>query len=292
MQNLQALRRRIRSVQSTQKITRAMQMVAGAKLRRAQSELLNFRPYAAQLQEIVKRFLNAHPGLSHPFLGDRAPAGQSVEEVPEVSPAGLILISSDTGLCGSYNERVIDAADRFLRENRSAVVVAIGRKGNRALARRGVPRVREIIDWGGRYKEAPVAELSGWIQQMYLTGAVSGWWAAYTQFVSALRFKPVVELVLPLQREASEGLSDKVIVEPALSLVAEALLRRFVNGQFRRVLLEAFTSENSARMLAMKNATDNAAEVVSHLTLVRNKARQAAITKELIEVVSGAEALR
>jgi len=302
MQNLRILRRRIRSVQNTQKITQAMQMVAGAKLRRAQGELLDFRPYAERLKTITKRFLEAHPGLKHPLLGDAASFSRKRESDPrfrgdddknlEPVRAGLLIVSSDTGLCGTYNERVLSAAQGFLRENPSAVVVAIGKKGNRTFVRRGIRRTKEILDWGGRYDSSKAAELARWMQELYLNGTVSSWWVATTIFISAIRWKAVVERFLPLERPAAAGLPEKMIVEPSAEAVAEELLARFAAGEFRRLLLEAFTSEHSARMIAMKNATDNAAEMVEHLTLVRNKVRQAAITKELIEVVSGAEALK
>src|SRR3989338_10443751 len=136
MQNLRSLRQRIRSVQNTQKITKAMQMVAGAKLRRALEELVSFRPYAEALGQVTQQFLSAHPGLQHPLI--------ATEE--SEAPAGLLILTSDTGLCGTYNEKVLSAANRFRMEFPSAVVVAIGRKGARSLSARGGPRpVKEIV---------------------------------------------------------------------------------------------------------------------------------------------------
>ena len=303
MQNLRALRQRIRSVQNTQKITRAMQMVAGAKLRRQQEELMAFRPYATQLDAITRRFLGAHPDLEHPVIlrqaqddreNDFSVRGEPVEprmdETPP--PIGLVIHSSDTGLCGTYNERVLDAALGFIRENPSISVVSLGKKGTRLLAHRGIKREREILDWGGRYDPARAVSLLQWMKELYLNGSVSAWWVATTQFASALRWKPVVEPFLPMPRPAQAEISEKVIVEPDLKSVTEDLFSRRILAQWKRILLEAFTSEHSARMIAMKNATDNAGEMIDTLTLVRNKARQAAITKELIEVVSGAEAIR
>lgn len=327
MQNLRTLRQRIRSVQNTQKITRAMQMVAGAKLRRAQGELGGFRPYVDRLKAMTQRFLAAHPELAHPLLmqtedapfvvspsnhepipsGIRpsAGSGRTVDvtrcdaSVLESVPAGLIVVTSDTGLCGTYNERVLGLAGNFLLEHPSATVVSIGKKGTRVLVRRGISRLKEIVDWGGRYDSSRGATLLQWLKELYLSGAVSAWWVAYTRFISAMRFQPAVERFLPLTPPSpqrgegkGEGFPERVIIEPNLPQVTEELLNRFVEGQWTRILLEAFTSEHSARMIAMKNATDNAAEMIDSLTLVRNKVRQAAITKELIEVVSGAEVLR
>ena len=282
MQNLRALRQRIRSVQNTQKITKAMQMVAGAKLRRSQEELLSFRPYAEALGQTAQRFLSANPGLEHPLIAD----GLSEQ------PAGLVLITSETGLCGTYNEKVLAAAAGFRREFPSVVVVAIGRKGTRALVRRGARPMKEIVTWGGRYDPAAAGELLNGLEAEYLAGKVSCWNVAYTRFVSALSWKPIVERLLPAERPEAEEYPEKFIVEPDADVFADRLLRRQLRSQFARMLLEGFTSEHSARMVAMKNATENADEMISSLTLVRNKARQAAITKELIEVVSGAEALK
>jgi F-type H+-transporting ATPase subunit gamma len=319
MQNLRSLRQRIRSVQNTQKITKAMQMVAGAKLRRSLEELVSFRPYAEGLGQVARRFLSAHPGLQHPLLGSDPKEAKGVrpfltkkgltpkgsEGSDPFAPAGLIIITSDTGLCGTYNEKVLGAAVRFRMEFPSAVVVAIGKKGTRSLAHHGGPRpVQEIVTWGGRYDAAEAGALLGWLEAEYLGGKVSSWNVAYTRFLSALSWKPVVERLLPEEKEAARigtpgfagrpavGLPPKVIAEPDAAVFADRLLRRQLRSQFARVLLEAFTAEHSARMVAMKNATENADEMISSLTLVRNKARQAAITKELIEVVSGAEALK
>ncbi len=302
MQNLRTLRQRIRSVQNTQKITRAMQMVAGAKLRRAQGELVCFRPFVERLALMTQRFLAAHPMLEHPLLGVRH---RNPERVPGLrpgtlravsdtvsAPVGLIVVTSDAGLCGTYNERVLGLAGNFGLEHPSTTVVSIGRKGTRVLVRRGIPVLKEIVDWGGRYDPSRGTALLQWLKDLFLQGTVSAWWVAYTRFVSAMRFTPTVERFLPLELLAAKGLPERVIIEPNLPQVTEELLNRFVEGQWARILLEAFTSEHSARMIAMKNATDNAAEMIDSLTLVRNRVRQAAITKELIEVVSGAEALR
>lgn len=316
MQNLRVLRQRIRSVQNTQKITRAMQLVAGAKLRRSQEELLSFRPYAERMEKITQRFLKDHPEMEHPLLSPN-PKGSDPKEG---APVGLIVISSDTGLCGTYNERVVGMAKQFLLESPSALLVTVGKKGNRVFARRGVRRVKEVLDWGGRYEPSRVASFLDWLLDLYLKGKVSAWHVAYTQFRSALSWKPMVDSFLPAERPPSthwpegrgaassnllsgkapsRGASsrrshwpERTIAEPDPNRFADRLLHEFVRTQWRRILLEAFTSEHSARMVAMKNATDNAEEMIEHLTLVRNKVRQAAITKELIEVVSGAEALK
>ena len=312
MQNLRTLRQRIRSVQNTQKITRAMQMVAGAKLRRSQEELMAFRPYADRLETMTQRFLAAHPELEHPLLvpvmvrqahHDRSETvrAEPVEARTE-APAGLVVVTSDTGLCGTYNERLLALTGRFLTEFPSAKVVAIGRKGSRWLNRRNLPRLREVLDWGGRFELERSHLFVDWMKDLFLRGEVSGWAVLYTKFISALQFKPAEAVLFPIERPAISnpvpgtgtvpGTDLKQIVEPGVERFTEELLARSVQARFSRILLEAFTSEHSARMVAMKNATENASQMIDTLTLVRNKARQAAITKELIEVVSGAQALR
>ncbi|MCM8794507.1 MAG: ATP synthase F1 subunit gamma [Candidatus Omnitrophica bacterium] len=285
MSNLRVIRQRIRSVQSTQKITKAMQMVAGAKLRRMQDQLTGFKPYAYRLEEITRRFLSAYPGLEHPLLGRAGSA--------EGKPAGLVLIASDTGLCGTYNERILSAAERFFMEFPSAKLVTIGKKGSRRFAKRGIHQFREILDWGGKFDFEKMLEFMRWLQEVYLRGEVSAWYVAYTRFISAMQWKPAIERVLPLEPAVSQNQEpEKLITEPQPEFLADEILRRNMEAALTRILLEAFTSEHSARMIAMKNATENATEMIDTLTLVRNKVRQAAITKELIEVVSGAQALR
>ena len=293
MQNLRALRQRIRSVQNTQKITRAMQMVAGAKLRRSQEELMAFRPYADALGEITRRFLANHPALERPLLGSDPPGSDPGGSDPHGSaPAGLIVITSDTGLCGTYNERVLAQVEKFHMEFPSVVVVTIGKKGTRVLVRRGTQRAKEIVHWGGRYDPEQAQALLQWLRERYLKGEVSSWSIAYMRFISALQWRPAIEMLLPVEWPKAQEFPEKVIVEPDLPHFLEELLEQFVRARFARILLEAFTSEHSARMVAMKNATENADEMIETLTLVRNKVRQAAITKELLEVVSGAEALK
>jgi len=306
MPSLQVIRRRIRSVQNTQKITRAMQMVAGVKLRRSQTQLASFRPYAQRLKRMTERFLEAHPGLKHPliesdihrstthpeFIEGERPRPSTGSGRTATVPVGLIIVSSDTGLCGTYNERVLGLSKGFLLEHPSAVVVAIGKKAGRFLARRGIRREKEILDWGGRYHPDRASPVLDGIEEIYLKGSVSAWWIAYTQFICALSWKPTLERFLPMERPPSLDLPERMLTEPDEARVLQEILRRFVRASFTRILLEAFTAEHSARMIAMKNATDNAAEMIESLTLVRNKVRQAAITKELIEVVSGAEALK
>jgi F-type H+-transporting ATPase subunit gamma len=285
MANLRTLRQRIRSVENTRKITRAMQMVSGAKLRRLQEEFAGFKPYAERLKAMAGRFLSAFLAFEHPLLGARINPGTP-------TPAALLVVTSDTGLCGTYNDRIIALAEGFLKEHPTRRLIALGKKGNRHFARRGEARLKEILDWGGRFEAGRAKELLAWLTGLFLDQKISSLWIARAQFVSALQFKPVVERLLPMARPADAPLPERLLTEPRPEQLGGELLHRTLEAVFCEILLSAFTAEHSARMLAMKNATDNASEMIDHLTLLRNKARQAAITKELIEVVSGAEALR
>ena len=291
MANLRQIRSRIRSVQSTQKITRAMQMVAGAKLRRAQEQLFQTRPYVDRLEKIVQRFLAASPTVTHPVL-----TAPTVEEGLTPPPIALVLITSDTGLCGSYNERLLAAARQVVAETR-ATLVPIGRKGLAAVRRMGWSVLTQRTELGGAVPAAFVQSLAQSLLAAYQAGQISGVRVLYTAFQSALSWRPTVATWLPLAAPAGAVATEltpadlPVIYEPTPSAIAEQLLPAYLTARLRRLLLESMTSEHSARMLAMKAATDNAAEMIDSLTLIRNKVRQAAITKEISEIVAGAEAL-
>lgn len=292
MANLRQIRSRIRSVQNTQKITRAMQMVAGAKLRRAQESLFQARPYVDRLEGITRRFLEATPGLTHPLL---APLTGTIPE-GDSPPIALVLVTSDTGLCGAYNERLLAKARQVLAETPARMVV-IGRKGLAAARRMGWPLLASHTELGGAVTEAFVRQLAGELIAAYQAGEVSGVQMLYTTFLSALSGRPTVATWLPLSAppaDHSRVASGDVpyLYEPSPAVIAEQLLPAALTATLRRWLLEAVTSEHSARMVAMTAATDNAAEMIDTLTLVRNKVRQAAITKEISEIVAGAEALK
>jgi len=286
MANLRQIRSRIRSVQNTQKITRAMQMVAGAKLRRTQEQLVRARPYVDRLEGVVRRFLESAPTLTHPLL-DRP----TLEEPEARPPVAVALVTSDTGLCGSYNERLLAKARQLLADT-PALVVPIGRKGLAAARRDGWPILASYAELGGRVTAPFVHQLVATLLAAYQAGRVSGVRVIYTAFQSALRWRPTVETWLPLPRPAEDPFrAVRYLCEPTPTEIAERLLPAYLTAKLRRLLLEAMTSEHSARMVAMKAATDNAAEMIDALTLTRNKVRQASITKELAEIVAGVEAL-
>ena len=287
MANLRQIRTRIRSVQNTQKITRAMQMVAGAKLRRSQEALFKARPYVDRLEGLTRRFLESSPGLTHPLL--TAPTTEGTEGT---APMALIVAATDTGLCGAYNERLLTIARQAVAQMAPVQVVVIGRKGLVGARRNRWPVLASHTDLGGKVTDAFVQALAHSLIGAYQTGAIRGVQVVYTKFLSAMSWKPTVESWLPLAGAAPTEQATEYLYEPAGGAeIAERLLPAYVTAKLRRLLLEASTAEHSARMMAMQAATDNASQMIDTLTLVRNKVRQATITKELSEIVAGAEAL-
>jgi len=287
MANLRQIRTRIRSVQNTQKITRAMQMVAGAKLRRAQEQLFKARPYVDRLEGLTRWFLDATPALTHPLLTTpAAPEGGAR------APLALVVAATDTGLCGAYNERLLTMAREVIAREAPVQLVILGRKGVVAARRWGWPVLASYTDLGGKVADALVQELSQTLIGAYQAGRVRSVSVLYTQFLSALSWRPMTAPWLPLRGPQAAESPTAYLTEPAPAAIAERLLPAYVTAALRRLLLEAVTAEHSARMMAMQAATDNAAEMIDTLTLVRNKVRQASITKELSEIVAGAEALK
>ena len=288
MANLRQIRTRIRSVQNTQKITRAMQMVAGAKLRRAQEQLFKARPYVDRLEGLTRRFLEATPALTHPLL--TAPASP---EGGARAPLALVVAATDTGLCGAYNERLLAMARAVVVREQPVQVVVLGRKGLAAARRWRWPVLASYTDLGGKVTDAFVRELSQTLIGCYQAGRVRGVSVLYTQFLSALSWRPTTAPWLPLASgpQAADQ-PTTYLTEPAPAVIAERLLPAYVTAALRRLLLEAVTAEHSARMMAMQAATDNASQMIDSLTLVRNKVRQASITKEISEIVAGVEALK
>ncbi|MDW7981319.1 MAG: F0F1 ATP synthase subunit gamma [Thermomicrobium sp.] len=283
------IRRRIRSIKNTAQITRAMEMVAASKMRRAQQAVLAARPYAERIRAM---------------LGDLA-AMTSPQEVVRSFPllqrrpvkrVQLILVTSDRGLAGSLNTNVIRRAVDFMTHERPEPIedfdiVAIGRKGRDFLVRYGWPMVAEFTRLTDRPSvEAirPVAELA---TQDFESGRVDAVFVVYTHFINTLRQEPRVLQLLPIEPPEGTGTISDYIFEPDPATVLEALLPRFIEMQLYRVLLEASASEHSARMVAMRNATQNALDLVAELTLTYNKARQAQITREVSEIAAGANAL-
>jgi F-type H+-transporting ATPase subunit gamma len=285
MPSLKAIRKRIASVRNTQQITKAMKMVSAAKLRRAQEAVVAARPYADRLTELLRGLAGAVSEEVHPLL-------RTSEEPARIR---LLLITSDRGLCGAYNSGLIRHADAYLRQHagREVSLTILGRKGVEYYRRRAATIADRHVQIPGP-SVSLAREIATKAGTDFVEGRVDRVDLLYSTFRSALSQVPTVETLLPVGVEA--GTEDAPSTEPILEPDRHALLARllpwFVGVRVYRALLEAAASEHGARMTAMDSATSNAAKMIFSLTLAMNRARQAAITKELMEIVSGAEALK
>jgi F-type H+-transporting ATPase subunit gamma len=289
MATLRDIQRRIRSVQSTQKITRAMKLVAAAKLRRAQERILAARPYAAKMGELLGNLVSAAgggDGAQHPLLEQR-----------EGPRRQIVIITADKGLAGAFNTNVIRRALEFVRQSNTAEVtlVVVGRKARDFYRRRQWTIKRDMIGFWDRLAYAHAAELADYFMQQYLDGEVDEVHLVYNEFRSVVSQRAVREQLLPIPRTA-EGEGDTAAVdyiyEPSPAAILGELLPRHVRTQVFRALMESLAGEYGARMTAMEAATKNAKEMIDVLTIQYNKARQEKITKELLDIVGGAEALK
>jgi F-type H+-transporting ATPase subunit gamma len=283
------IRGKIKSVENTKKITKAMEMVAASKMRKAQDRMRHARPYSDKVRNIAANLGKANPEYTHPFM-----------KVNDAKAVGFIVVTTDKGLCGGMNTNVLRAVTAKLRDMQAAgtaiQAVAIGNKGFGFLNRIGAPVVSHVTQLG----DTPHLEkLIGPVKVLldaYAQGKVSAVYLSYTRFINTMKQEPVVERLLPLSSEtlkADEGSHPgwDYIYEPDPQSVIDELLVRYVEALVYQAVAENMASEQSARMVAMKSATDNAGNVIAELKLVYNKTRQAAITKELSEIVAGAAAV-
>jgi F-type H+-transporting ATPase subunit gamma len=283
MATLLDIRRRIRSVKSTQQITRAMKMVAAARLRRAQDSIFNARPYANQMMTLLESLAARTEQRVHPLLAERP-----IEKIL------LVLITADRGLCGGFNANLIRAARDYLEEggDKEVSMIAVGRKGRDAFRKRPLKMVAEHINLFGHLEFSSAQQVAKEIIGLYKEEKVDAVDFLYNEFKSILIQRVRVERYLPVkpvQAAAGEALIDYIYEQPAAEIL-NALLPRYVEIEVYRALLESQAAELAARMTAMDAATNNAAELIDSLTLHLNRVRQAAITREIIEVVSGAAA--
>jgi F-type H+-transporting ATPase subunit gamma len=284
MATLRDIQRRIRSVQSTQKITRAMKLVAAAKLRRAQERIVSARPYAAKMAELLGNLVSGSEEAVHPLLEQR-----------EGPRRQIVIITADKGLAGAFNSNIIRRSLDLIRES-SAVdltLVVVGRKARDFYRRRPYTVKRDLIGFWDRLAYSHACELADFFMQQYLEGEVDEVWLLYNEFRSVAVQRPVRMQLLPIPR--SEGhAAEQVdyIYEPGPEEILDELLPRHVRMQVYRALMESAAGEHGARMTAMEAATTNAKEMIEVLTIQYNKARQEKITKELLDIVGGAEALK
>jgi F-type H+-transporting ATPase subunit gamma len=294
MAGMKEIRGKIKSVQNTRKITKAMEMVAASKMRRAQERMRAARPYADKVRDIAAHMSRANPEYRHPFMVSNEGA----------KTAGFILVTTDKGLCGGMNTNVLRASLQKFKElegqGKTVEATAIGTKGLGFLNRLRAKVVSNVVHLG----DTPHLEkLIGAVKvqlDLYSEGKVSAVYLAYTRFVNTMKQEPVIEQLLPLSAEQFERTEEDgttpstqwdYIYEPDAQAVVDELLVRYVEALVYQAVAENMASEQSARMVAMKAASDNAKTVINELQLVYNKSRQAAITKELSEIVGGAAAV-
>jgi F-type H+-transporting ATPase subunit gamma len=294
MATLREIRRRIAGVKSTQKITKAMKMVAAAKLRRAQDAIVSARPYARKMRDLLQNLAGGIEQSAHPLLMPR-----------QVERVAIVVVTSDRGLCGAFNTNIVKAAVNLIRENYREIsengkvrLVTVGKKGYDFFIKRDYKVVGKHVGIFGSLNFGHARSIMDELVHGYRTGEFDKVVVLYNEFKSVIKQHIVIEQLLPVPAEGASSdaktphLPTDYIYEPSSTEIIDTLLPKHLNFQMWRILLESNAAEQGARMTAMENATSNAGELISTLTLSYNKARQASITKELLEIVSGAEALK
>jgi F-type H+-transporting ATPase subunit gamma len=291
MPSLLDIRRRVRAVKSTQQITKAMKMVAASRLRRAQERIQAARPFAVEARRVISGLASRVDTSSHPLLDDR--------KTPLAGgKALLIVVTADRGLCGSFNTNIIKAGSVFILENRARQVALglVGRRGRDYFARRGFGVLYEQINFFGSLKFDHAKAIADMAIEAFTSGKVDSVHIVYNEFRSVMSQRVDVEQLLPIPRaeiadDQPAGAQTDYLFEPSAEQMFARILPRHVEVQVFRALLESNAAFYAAQMTAMDAATRNSADMIDQLTLYMNKVRQAAITREIIEVVSGAEAL-
>jgi F-type H+-transporting ATPase subunit gamma len=282
MTSLKIIKKRITSVKSTQKITRAMKLVSAAKLRRAQERAQQSRPFEKQLMEMVSGIL-AETRWESPL-----------KEVRPVRRTAFVVFSTDRGLCGSLNANILKPVLRRAQElvgTSEVEVIALGKKGSDFLKRRGLKVVRLESDLVRTGTPTRMAEIASSLREVFTNGQYDQVEVFYPQFLSAVTQKPTRVTLLPFQVEAGRADAKMTIYEPKPEKLLNSLVPMLIDFMMYRFMLETTASEHAARMAAMESATKNSKEMIEKLTLERNRARQAVITKELMEIIGGAEAI-
>lgn len=298
-ENVKSLRRRLRSIRNTNKITRAMQMVSASKLRRAQSTLLAGRPYTAGLRAVLGHLAGSGDSFNHPFFEKRT-----------VKNRIIVVVTGDRGLAGAYNSSIVKHVSAMIKESTVPVsLVCIGRKGYDSFKHYNVDIIASETTFNGSATSAETNEIADLLVDKFLTRKADEILIVYNAFVSSISYKTTTRTLLPLrpnelsvedahkattqakQEKGETHYNDLYLLEPSAQEVFLNLMPRFLRNNFYMTLIEHFTAEHSARMTAMSNATKNSEELIASVSLKMNKARQSAITTEITEVVGGAEAL-
>lgn len=290
MATTRAILRRIKSVRNISQVTRAMEMVSASKMRRAQSATLASRPFAEKSWQVLT-YLASQPGsgkLLHPLLEERA----------QVNAITLLLITSDRGLCGAYNVNIIRKALDFMnKQDKPVKLVTIGRRGRDIANRLHKDIIAEFTGLSEKPTILDVGPINNVAVDEFSQGRSDQVYVAYTKFKNVLTQIPTIQQILPIRpasetRQSGGGAAAVYLYEPSPEVILDAVLPRFTEMQIYQMLLESVASEHSARMVAMRNATENAHDLIQDLTLAMNKARQASITKEMLDIAGGVEAQR
>ncbi|HXX94001.1 MAG TPA: ATP synthase F1 subunit gamma [Planctomycetota bacterium] len=282
--SVRAIKRKVRSVGNIKKITRAMQMVSAAKLKKVQVRLMELRPYSDKIREFLQSLASQVKDLNYPLFQPR-------EKVRKI---GIVAVMADKGLCGSYNSNMMRHVQRFLDEQKKPyVAIAVGKKSAEWFRKQGTPLRAEYLQLPTEIPFSQIKAMTKQLVELFLSQEVDEVHLLFTRYVNAMTFKPGSVKFLPIEPEQKgSALSKEYEFEPEPERILDRLIPRYVEVSFHRLLLESMSSEHAARMNAMRNATDSASDLISALTLQYNNARQAGITKELLDIVGGAEALK
>lgn len=290
MATLREVKKRIKSVISTRRITAAMEMVAAANLRRAQQRVEQTKPYAAKLDQMLSHLASASTGeIMHPYFEERP-----------VKQRTLVVVTSDKGLCGAFNANVIRQANRLLKESQAQGIETelflIGKKGNDFFKSRDWPIIKIEEDWRGALDYNRARDIVRFLTDRFVDGTTDEIGLIYTTFISLAKYKVTIQNYLPVPKpevgdDEAAGTAKEYIFEPDSEHIYAALMPSYATTKMVTALAESFASEHGSRMVAMNAATTNAGEMIDNLNLVYNKARQGQITKELLEIISGANAL-
>jgi len=291
MATLRDIRKRLKAIQSTKKITAAMKMVAAAKMRKVQDRMLNFRPYASRMGTVLTDLASVAERELHPLLALRMK--KNVE---------VIVITSDKGLCGAFNTNILKAANNYIndlkKEGVGLTLSVVGRKARDFFKRRNVPMRNAWVGLSGRISYANAQDIAGSIVEGYTGETFDEVVVIYNEFKSMIAQKVTIMKLLPvgvIEGEASQkeaSMTADYVYEPSRAAIFERLLPKYIEIQAYKALLESSAAEEAARMAAMENATKNCSELITKVTLLANKVRQAAITGELMDIVGGVEALK
>jgi F-type H+-transporting ATPase subunit gamma len=284
--SVRAIRRKIRAVGNIKKITRAMQMVSASKLKKVQERLMQLRPYSDKIIGFLQNLASQVKDLDYPLFQPRE----------KVKSVGLVIMLSDKGLCGSYNANMLRYTQRFIEEQGKPVqAVAIGKKAAEFLRKQKLEAAAAYTQLPTEIPFGQIKAMTHDLVEMFRSGKVDEVHLLFTRYVNAMTFQPGHVKFLPIEARAEPGKKGPPLeyeFEPEPEKILDRLIPRYVEVSFHRLLLESMSSEHAARMNAMRNATDNATGLIDNLTLVYNKARQSGITRELLDIVGGAEALK